>query len=86
VVVTTTERFAFSFRKSSFNFVIHLSDHALVRFVSQSITPQFTPFGLFTMGLLALGQPGLGQPFLEEARQLAPDVWGDGTLDASELR
>jgi hypothetical protein len=42
--------------------------------------------GLRGAGLLALGQSGLGQPFLEEARQLAPDVWGDGTLDASELR
>ena len=42
--------------------------------------------GLRGAGLVAIGQPGLGQPFLEEARQLAPDVWGDGTLDASELR
>lgn len=41
--------------------------------------------GLRGAGLVALGRPGLGQPFLEEARQLAPAIWGDGKLDASEL-
>lgn len=42
--------------------------------------------GLRGAGLVALGQPALGEPFLEEARQLAPVIWGDGKLDASELR
>ncbi len=41
--------------------------------------------GLRGAALVALGQPRLGEPFLQEARQLAPVVWGDGKLDASEL-
>ncbi|MDX1390309.1 MAG: hypothetical protein R3344_14055, partial [Acidobacteriota bacterium] len=42
--------------------------------------------GLRGAALVALGRPGLGRPYLEEARALAPGVWGDGKLDAAELR
>ncbi|MEN8158767.1 MAG: tetratricopeptide repeat protein [Myxococcota bacterium] len=42
--------------------------------------------GLRGAALVAVGQPGLGRPFLQEARELAPDVWSDGKLDAAELR
>lgn len=42
--------------------------------------------GLRGEGLRAVGSPQLAAPFLEEARQLAPSIWGDGRLDAQELR
>jgi tetratricopeptide (TPR) repeat protein len=42
--------------------------------------------GLRGAALVEVGQPGLGRPFLQEARELAPDVWSDGKLDAAELR
>lgn len=42
--------------------------------------------GLRGEGLRAVGSPELAAPFLEEARKLAPTVWGDGHLDAKELR
>jgi len=42
--------------------------------------------GLRGAALVALGRPQVGEPFLEEARQLAPSIWGDGKLDADELR
>lgn len=42
--------------------------------------------GLRGAALLRLGKRALGLPYLEEARALAPTVWGDGRLDARELR
>ena len=42
--------------------------------------------GLRGAALARLGKPGLARPYLEEARALAPNVWGDARLDARELR
>lgn len=42
--------------------------------------------GLRGAALARLGQSGLARPYLEEARSLAPSVWGDARLDARELR
>jgi tetratricopeptide (TPR) repeat protein len=42
--------------------------------------------GIRGAGLVAIGKRPLGEPFLREARELAPDAWADGKLDASELR
>ena len=42
--------------------------------------------GIRGAGLVAIGKRPLGEPFLREARELAPDTWSDGMLDASELR
>jgi tetratricopeptide (TPR) repeat protein len=42
--------------------------------------------GLRGAALLRLGKRGLALPYLEEARSLAPTVWGDARLDARELR
>jgi tetratricopeptide (TPR) repeat protein len=42
--------------------------------------------GLRGAGLRAVGQSALAEPFLREARERAPAVWGDGKLDAAELR
>ena len=42
--------------------------------------------GLRGAALARLGKPGLARPYLEEARALAPSVWGDARLDARELR
>jgi tetratricopeptide (TPR) repeat protein len=42
--------------------------------------------GIRGAGLVAIGKRPLGEPFLREARELAPDTWTDGMLDASELR
>ena len=42
--------------------------------------------GLRGAALVATGRAAVGAPFLQEARDLAPAVWGDGKLDAQELR
>jgi tetratricopeptide (TPR) repeat protein len=42
--------------------------------------------GLRGAALMRLGKRALALPYLEEARALAPDVWGDARLDARELR
>jgi tetratricopeptide (TPR) repeat protein len=42
--------------------------------------------GLRGAALARLGKSALAAPYLEEARALAPGVWGDGRLDARELR
>ncbi|MGH7289478.1 MAG: tetratricopeptide repeat protein [Myxococcota bacterium] len=42
--------------------------------------------GIRGAGLDAVGRPSLGAPFLREARERAPGPWGDGMLDARELR
>jgi tetratricopeptide (TPR) repeat protein len=42
--------------------------------------------GLRGGALAEAGRPVEGGVLLEEARRLAPSVWGDGRLDASELR
>jgi tetratricopeptide (TPR) repeat protein len=42
--------------------------------------------GLRGAALARLGQRALAQPYLQEARTLAPAVWGDARLDARELR
>jgi tetratricopeptide (TPR) repeat protein len=42
--------------------------------------------GLRGAALARLGQSALARPYLEEARTLAPGVWGDARLDARELR
>ena len=42
--------------------------------------------GLRGAALAKLGKHALARPYLEEARALAPSVWGDARLDARELR
>jgi tetratricopeptide (TPR) repeat protein len=42
--------------------------------------------GLRGWALAEAGRSADAEPFLAEARRLAPSVWGDGRLDASELR
>lgn len=42
--------------------------------------------GLRGAALARLGQRALAAPYLQEARALAPTVWGDARLDARELR
>lgn len=42
--------------------------------------------GLRGAALAKLGKRALARPYLEEARALAPSVWGDARLDARELR
>ena len=42
--------------------------------------------GLRGRALAEAGRPADAGPLLAEARRLAPSVWGDGRLDASELR
>ena len=42
--------------------------------------------GLRGWALTEAGRPADAGPLLAEARRLAPSVWGDGRLDASELR
>jgi len=42
--------------------------------------------GLRGRALAEAGRPADAWPLLAEARRLAPSVWGDGRLDASELR
>ena len=42
--------------------------------------------GIRGAGLDAVGQRSQGAPFLREARERAPGPWGDGMLDARELR
>lgn len=42
--------------------------------------------GLRGAAFMRLGQSALARPYLEEARALAPSVWGDARLDARELR
>lgn len=42
--------------------------------------------GLRGWALAEAGQSADAEPLLAEARRLAPSVWGDGRLDASELR
>jgi tetratricopeptide (TPR) repeat protein len=42
--------------------------------------------GLRGAALARLGKHALAAPYLDEARALAPAVWGDGRLDARELR
>jgi tetratricopeptide (TPR) repeat protein len=42
--------------------------------------------GLRGRALAEAGRPADAGPLLAEARRLAPSVWGDGHLDASELR
>lgn len=42
--------------------------------------------GLRGEALRAAGSQARALPYLEEARRRAPDVWADGSLDASELR
>jgi tetratricopeptide (TPR) repeat protein len=42
--------------------------------------------GLRGAALMRLGKRALALPYLEEARALAPAVWGDARLDARELR
>ncbi len=43
-------------------------------------------WGLRGWALAEAGWPADAAPLLAEARRLAPSVWGDGRLDASELR
>jgi tetratricopeptide (TPR) repeat protein len=42
--------------------------------------------GLRGRALAELGRPTEAEPLLAEARRLAPTVWGDGHLDARELK
>jgi hypothetical protein len=42
--------------------------------------------GLRGAALVRLGKRALAQPYLQEARSLAPEIWGDARLDALELR
>ena len=42
--------------------------------------------GLRGAALVASGKAERGEPLLRNAAQSAPDVWGDGHLDAVELR
>jgi tetratricopeptide (TPR) repeat protein len=42
--------------------------------------------GLRGWALTETGRSADAEPLLTEARRLAPSVWGDGRLDASELR
>ncbi len=42
--------------------------------------------GLRGAALLAAGHAREAEPWLDEARLLAPDVWGDGRLSPEELR
>ncbi len=42
--------------------------------------------GLRGAALMRLGKRALALPYLEEARALAPAVWGDARLDPRELR
>ncbi len=42
--------------------------------------------GLRGRALAVAGRSAVAELLLAEARQLAPAVWGDGRLDASELR
>ena len=42
--------------------------------------------GLRGVALRRLGQAENARPYLENASRLAPDAWGDGSLDAQELR
>jgi tetratricopeptide (TPR) repeat protein len=42
--------------------------------------------GLRGWALAEEGRSADAEPLLAEARRLAPSVWGDGRLDASELR
>ena len=42
--------------------------------------------GLRGAALARLGKAALAAPYLEEARTLAPAVWGDARLEARELR
>jgi tetratricopeptide (TPR) repeat protein len=42
--------------------------------------------GLRGRAFAEAGRPADAGPLLAEARRLAPSVWGDGRLDASELR
>jgi tetratricopeptide (TPR) repeat protein len=42
--------------------------------------------GLRGWALVAAGRRSEAGPLLAEARRLAPSTWGDGRLDASELR
>jgi tetratricopeptide (TPR) repeat protein len=42
--------------------------------------------GLRGWALAETGRSAGAEPLLSEARRLAPSVWGDGRLDASELR
>jgi tetratricopeptide (TPR) repeat protein len=42
--------------------------------------------GLRGAALAKLGKRALARPYSEEARALAPSVWGDGRLDPRELR
>jgi tetratricopeptide (TPR) repeat protein len=42
--------------------------------------------GLRGSALVIAGRSSEGQPLLERAAQLAPSIWGDGSLSAAELR
>ena len=50
----------------------------------RSVVPHLR--GLRGWALAEAGRSALADPLLAEARRLAPLVWGDGRLDASELR
>ena len=50
----------------------------------QSVEPHLQ--GLRGWALAETGRSADAGPLLAEARRLAPSVWGDGRLDASELR
>lgn len=57
----------------------------------ESLAPQERRSGAHVAGLRGaalarLGKAELARPYLQEARTLAPAIWGDGRLDARELR
>jgi tetratricopeptide (TPR) repeat protein len=52
--------------------------------VYRSVEPHL--LGLRGWALAAAGRTAQADPLLADARRLAPSVWGDGRLEASELR